>query len=214
MRSGFLLASLALAGCEAREPGNAFERDATRAPESHAAEQDGAVGGTKRMARAATRPTEVRTPRWPSDRDEFARSRLSDAARAEVDRAPVPVLVVNDPKQLASTVVTTGPHWYATSVRDGGLTVALHGTRLAHVHADIPPAQGRSAVRGQPAFVTENEGIVSASWVENGMAYALDVECFDRADARCHGESFVLGLAARLVFVGGLSSADGEGGTP
>jgi hypothetical protein len=124
-----------------------------------------------------------------------------------VDRSPLPALVVGETKLLAATVVTTGPHWYSATARNGGLTMTLHGTRLAHRYAHIPPASGRWSVRGRPAFVTENEGIMSAAWVEDGVAYALDVECHDRDDARCQGEGFVLGLAAKVVFVGGLGGA-------
>ncbi|MBM4376446.1 MAG: hypothetical protein FJ095_15300 [Deltaproteobacteria bacterium] len=158
-------------------------------------------------AKPAAAATEVRTPRWSEPVDEHAVSRMSDAARAEVARSPVPVLAVANAKWLASMVVTTGLHWYATSVRDGELTVSIHGTRLAHVHPEIPPAEGRSRVRGKPAFVTENEGIVSASWLEDGIAYALDVECFDRADARCRSEGYALELGRKLVFVGGRGGA-------
>jgi hypothetical protein len=158
-------------------------------------------------APATAVPTEIRTPRWTERLDEHAVRRMSEASRAEVAQSPVPVLAVADAKWLASMVVTTGPHWYATSVRDGGLTVSIHGTRLAHVHQEIPAAEGRSRVRGKPAFVTENEGIVSASWLEDGIAYALDVECYDRGDARCRSEAFVLELGRKLVFVGGRGGA-------
>lgn len=159
--------------------------------------------GPKIKARTASGKTEVRTPRWSESVEVLAESLLSDTSRAEVKKAPVPALVVNEPKWLAATVVTTGPHWYAASFRDGGLTVSIHGTRLAHLHDDIPPAEGRSSVRGRPAFVTENEAIVSAAWVEDGVAYSLDLECFDRDDRRCRDEAYVLELGGRLVFVGG-----------
>lgn len=48
-----------------------------------------------------------------------------------------------------------------------------------------------------------NEGIRSASFVENGAAYTVDVECASVADARCQSDAFVVELASRLVYVGG-----------
>jgi len=206
MRSRLFIALLGLAACESRTP----SLEEAPPPDPQAAAEAAPVefaATPPREAPPKVAPTDVRTPEWPAERDEFARSRLTDAARVEVDRSPLPALVVAETKLLASTVVTTGPHWYSATSRDGGLTTTLHGTRLAHQHAHIPPASGRSAVRGRPAFVTENEGIVSAAWVEGGVAYALDVECRDRDDARCHGEGFVVGLASRLVFVGGHGGA-------
>ncbi len=81
--------------------------------------------------------------------------------------------------------------------------MSIHGTRLAHEYRDIPPAKGPARVRAQSAFVTQNEGIWSVSWPENGVAYDLDVECESRSDERCKGERFVMGLAEDLHFVGG-----------
>ena len=52
-------------------------------------------------------------------------------------------------------------------------------------------------------FVTVNEGIRTASWMENGAAYSVDVECNDFRDARCQGEDFLLSIVAQLAFVGG-----------
>jgi hypothetical protein len=143
---------------------------------------------------------------WPIRIDERARARLPEQARAEVDKAPVPLLVVDDVGLLRKAVITTGPHWAALSCRHDGITVSLHGTRLSHDYRDIPPAEGTARVRGQAAFITQNEGIWSASWPEHGVAYSLEVECERASDARCRDEHELLELAERLVYVGGEGS--------
>ncbi len=52
-------------------------------------------------------------------------------------------------------------------------------------------------------FVSINEGIRTASWIENGAAYSVDVECSDVRDARCQSEEFLLSIVAQLTYVGG-----------
>jgi len=187
--------ALVVAGCA--ESGNAFDRRPPK-PTPTAVTKATPVDARKAL---------VGTPSWPTSVDGPALKELSEAARRELAHSPVPVLVVDEPKLLRTAVITTGPHWYALSTKDGGLTTALHGTRLAHDYPEIPPARGRSEVRGRPAFITENEGIVSASWLENGVAYSLDLECFERQDTRCQGAAHVTAIANRLRYVGG------EGGT-
>lgn len=189
---GFSLLFLTACG----ESGEALDRlphEPPRAPE--------------KVAPKAARPALVQTVSWSSSIDVPSAKELSDLARSELAHSPVPVLVVAEAKLLRAAILTTGPHWYAVAAKDGGLTVALSGTRLAYDYPEIPTAHGRSTVRGRPAFFTENEGIVSASWVENGVAYALDLECFDRHDARCHGAEYLLTLAEKLRYVGGEGSA-------
>jgi hypothetical protein len=150
----------------------------------------------------------VEVPRWPSPSqiDERARALLSSTARDEITRSPVPALVPHDARLLSDAVVTTGPHWYAVSAKGDGISVALHGTRLAHDYRDIPPARGRSRVRGQDAFITQNEHVWSASWLEHGVAYSLEVECASRGDERCQDDGFLVKLSSELVFVGGEGS--------
>jgi hypothetical protein len=184
--------ALLAAGCA--QPGNGSEGRPSEPPK------------TPTKAPPQARKVVVHTPNWSLPIDERAKSQLSEAARAELARAPVPMLVVDEPALLRAAVVTTGPHWAALSAKDGDLTVVLHGTRLAHDYPEIPEARGKSLVRGRPAFVTENEGIVSASWLEDGVAYSLELECFERSDARCQGDGHLLVLAERLRFVGGEGS--------
>lgn len=204
----FVWVASVLAACEPR--GEVLDGGPPERPAAHPPERPERPSRPKRAEPTATAvPTVVARPTFAEARNDAVAKRLPEAAREELGRSPVPALVVDEPKLLASAVITTGPHWYALSARDGGLTVSLHGTRLAHQHREIPAAKGRDAVRGRPAFFTENEGVVSASWVEDGVAYALDLECHERDDARCRGTAHLAKIAEQLVFVGGALTAGG-----
>jgi hypothetical protein len=88
--------------------------------------------------------------------------------------------------------------------REDGVTVSLQANRLARRHAALPPALGRDVVRGRDAWITQNEGIWSATWTEHGVSYVLEVECARPGeDARCASDAYVRALAEELVFVGG-----------
>lgn len=149
--------------------------------------------------------TSVAVVRWPLpstiDRDAFAG--LDAISASAVRSAPVPVLVVRDPLFARAARVMAGPHWVALAARADGLTVSLSGTRLAHRHPGVASARGRASVRGQPAFVTQNERIWSASWLEYGAAYVLEVECDQPSEARCNDDRKLMELAATLRYVGG-----------
>ncbi len=149
---------------------------------------------------------------WPPPAavDVAARSALPPAARAAVERATVPVLVVNRPEALPRTTIMAKPLWVASSTGFDGVTISLGATRAAHRYRHISPVQGRASVRGKPAFVTQNAGIWSAAWLESGAAYTLEVECGTRPDPRCDDDRFLLELAAKLSYVGGA----GQGGSP
>jgi hypothetical protein len=142
---------------------------------------------------------------WPeaSSIDHKARAALADDARAAVDRAPVPVLVVARPSLLAAAKVIAQPNFYALSAQSEGVTISLQATRIAHKYDHIPPAKGPALVRGKPAFVTQNEAIWSATWTEFGASYVLEVECNTLPDPRCTDDRFVLELAENLAYVGG-----------
>jgi hypothetical protein len=133
--------------------------------------------------------------------------------RALIARSPVPVLAPRE-LQLASPTLVVEGEYFALTGRVDGATISLQGTRAAHRYEGIDPAPGNrelirvSAGAGSPArtvrgFVTTNEGIRTASWIENGAAYSVDVECNESADARCHGDDFLLSIVAQLSFVGG-----------
>lgn len=143
------------------------------------------------------------TVTWPDDSelDGASLSKIDPESRGAIHRSRVPVLV---PRSLASsTRVVSTDAFVAASATIGGATVSVHATRIAHRHDSVPEAQGSHRIRAAHGFVTQNEGIWSASWVEHGAAYAIDVECVEATDARCSSDAYVLELAEDLAYVGG-----------
>lgn len=140
---------------------------------------------------------------WPSGHVDEAALAALGPDRANVARSPVPVLAPKDAR-LEDPKVMIDAEYYAIAGKLSGATISIQGTRLAHKYDTIPPTPGDRPMRGGHGFVTVNEGIRSASFVENGAAYSVDVECADPThDARCTGDAFVLGLVESLVYVGG-----------
>lgn len=147
---------------------------------------------------------------WPA-RDSIDREALAslpEAAVAAVSTSALPVLVPARGDLLTHAVVMTQPRWTALSSRSNGLTVSLHASRAAHHYAHIAPLPGTRAMRGQHGFVGQNRGIWSASWRENGVAYALDIECASLPDPRCDDAAEVLALVEELVYVGGAGATE------
>ncbi len=167
-----------------------------------------------REGNAPTRTTapphqvEVSQPDWqatgPANRT--ALEHLSPAARSKVATAPVPMLVPQRAGLLRAAVVTSGEHFAAFSGTADGINVAIQGTRAAHRHEGIPKTPQDRTLRGQPGRVTRNEMIWTASWIEGGIAYGLDLECIRTDDVRCGDDRLVVELVEELVFVGGEGS--------
>lgn len=148
---------------------------------------------------------------WPAASTTHQAARLSlssDCTRApaEVDallaRAPVPVLA---PQRLVlqKPTLSVGREYYALAGRDQGVTLHTQGTRAATRHADIAPIAGTTSLRGTKGLVTVNEGIRTAAWLENSVAYSVDVECSNAGDPRCQDDTYLLEFVNQLVFVGG-----------
>lgn len=143
----------------------------------------------------------------PAARDEVAREAFPESARIALDDSPVPMLAPPEPARLATAVVTTGPHWAALSTNHEGLNVSLHVSGQAKVYEHIPRFDGTHTVRGKEGFVTQNEGIWSATWIENGVAYSLEIECDDFEMPACSGPEPITELAESLIYVGGRGEA-------
>lgn len=162
-------------------------------------------------AAAQTEPLVVEGPRrsieavtWPrTNVDAAAGATLSPASREAARRSPVPVLVPKDKPLLEALSVMSEAHWYAAHVRAGGVTVNVSATRVAHHVQGVAPAVGPEALRGQQGFVTQNEGIWSATWIENGASYVASVECDRHDDSRCASDAFLRSLVEGLAYVGG-----------
>jgi hypothetical protein len=161
--------------------------------------------------------TNVVTPKvtWPAQatRDDRAFASLGDAAHATelLGRSPVPVLA---PTNLSTfeqrPTFVVGAEYYALTLHiaspaggvSGGATIAITGKRAAHRYDNIAPITGDRALRNTRGFVSVNEGIRTSSWIENGAAYSIDIECADASDARCASDAFVVELIEHLGFAG------------
>lgn len=131
--------------------------------------------------------------------------RLPADAKKLVRKATVPVLVPPDGVKPESIVVIVEPEFYAVSAKtETGASISVQGTRSRVRYDDVPAAAGRTQLHeGLRGFVTENEGIHVASWVENEVAYSVDLECASPDDALCKDDEGVIQMAKQLVFVGG-----------
>lgn len=154
----------------------------------------------------------VSEPDWSGGVDEQALSLLSPGARGEVAKSKVPVLAPSAGELAASAIVTAGPVYVAVSSSAAGVTLTLHGTKLAYHYAKVSPAIGDRELRGTKGWVTRESGIWSASWTERGVAWMLDLECATPSDGRCADEHFLLDRVADLSYVGGEGAE--RGGRP
>jgi len=147
----------------------------------------------------ASANTNVITPKivWPaaSTRDDRAFAALGAGSkeddsrvRALLARSPVVVLAPTNVTFKRPTFVV-GPEYYALTGHVDGATIAIQGKRAAHRYDDIAPIPGDHALRGGRGFVSVNEGIRTSSWIENGAAYSVDVECSEATDERCSSEA-------------------------
>ncbi len=167
--------------------------------------EDAPPAPSKARPTAAPRIVDVEV-RWPaaSAIDQAVLAKLSDDARAVVRRAPVPVLVVDEGDMAASATLMAEKRWFALSTRGDSVIVSVHASKAAHRYPGMETAgRGRHRVRGHDAWVTQNEAIWSAAWIENGVAYSLELECAALPDPRCDSEDYLMQLAGKLAFVGG-----------
>lgn len=198
-----------LSGCDAPPPA---------APGDEAQARDAAVGGSAagdadapgdlavarpKKAKVIGGESVARTIAWPeaSTIDPALRDRLAAASRHAADDAALPVLVPIESTDRGH--LTVGDGWYAFSTRDGDTTVSVQGSARARIHAGIGRADPMHVVRGQGAFVSNNEGIWVVSWLEHGAAYSLELECDDPRAPACEGPARAVEIATNLGLVGG-----------
>lgn len=166
------------------------------------------LAGCQGDTRDRREPREVRAtsaaPLTLAPVDRAALAALAPDARQAVTRATMPVLALADAR-FATQAFVVEPAFYAQSAKANGLTIAIQGTKPSVRVDGVPATTGDRRVRGGAGFVSENEGIRTATFVENGIAYAVDVECERRDDTRCTEDTFVLEIASALAYVGGGS---------
>lgn len=184
----------------------AAKASAASAPLSTSAVRGRLIGG-ERVERVVQWPT--------SPPDARARAGLQAATLAAIERSPVPVLTPGtggwDEPMIASPRGRKGPGFgYALSTHAGGRTLSLHGSRVATLIPGIGRHAGPERLRGTDGFITDNDGVKSATWIEHGVAYALDVECEDRRARGCDVPALRAEVEA-LVYVGGAGQ---QGGVP
>jgi hypothetical protein len=71
------------------------------------------------------------------------------------------------------------------------------------VCSGVVPQPGPHTLREHEAFVSRNEGIWNATWIEHGVAYDLGLECAPVDAPPCDDQANVEALAEGLVYVGG-----------
>jgi hypothetical protein len=90
---------------------------------------------------------------------------------------------------------------YSLTRRDERTTLSLTGSVVNRDEAAIetPPRAPAGVLRGVPVYVTENDGIKTATWIEKGTAYALDIECTSAKDTRCTSPDYIMSVLKGLV---------------
>lgn len=143
------------------------------------------------------------TAQPPSNTSAIAQ--LPAAQQAAVKQAKVTVLVPPVAQPMAESNVAVQDTHYSLTQPATGLTMSLTGSvatvRRPESGAIGPPPAAAGTVRGVPVYVSENEGIKTATWIENGTAYALDLECASADDKRCVSSDYILDLVRSLVNV-------------
>ncbi len=196
----FAIGLVALVGLAPTACASQFEDLEPRAGEASEAERE---APTPRRGKTVGGVPVQRLVEWPATGpDASALTGLSDELRRQIDAAPLPVMV---PAQswLTQPVLSIGDRWYAFAFRRDGMSLNLQASGQARIHEGIRGATPTDRVRDLPGFVTSNEGIVSASWIEHGVAYSLELECASPRAPECTQPRFLLEVAAQLRYVGG-----------
>jgi hypothetical protein len=91
--------------------------------------------------------------------------------------SPVPVLLPDNRKALASAEPTIGQHWYAVMLTVDGREVTIEGDRVARdvESAELTPTTQDS---NSPSYrLSQTHGVLTLSFTRFGVAYTVDVEC-------------------------------------
>lgn len=156
----------------------------------------------------------MRVPAWPpvAAIDAALRERMPNELRAAVDRSPVPVLVPADPTWLAQARMHSpdgpGSYGYALSLTLADSTVSVQASRIATLLPHVGHVRGNRRIRGGDGWFSDNDGIRTASWIEHGVAYSLDLECHAPDGPACAPANLER-LVRELVYVGGAGSVGG-----
>lgn len=144
---------------------------------------------------------------WPSldEAGSSMRSILPEELLAQIDAAPLPVLLPADLSSSSPLRISSSSNSLAVSVRTAERPFVLYGSRVFHAIPDLPvesssETQLVSRDREHRATISGDEGVWTAAWNEFGVAYMLRMGCSD-SDVDC--EDRIRERVAALVFVGG-----------
>jgi hypothetical protein len=196
---------IGLCGCSSVEHGG--ERGGALALERSAEIPAATTGNKPQRGRVLGGERAARVIAWPAAEriDHVARARYDAGLQARIDDAPIPVLA--PPEAGARAVLTSGPSWYALTVHGDGYLLHTHGSGEARVHPHVRTFEPTHPMRDGAGFVTRNEEIWSASWIEHGVAYSFEIECDRRAVTWCDDERAFMTRLESLVYVGGRGGA-------
>lgn len=156
----------------------------------------------------------MRAPSWPPNEALASelRERLPAGLREAVDRCPVPVLVPADAAALAQATMhsprAADSYGYALAVPLADRHVSVQASRIATLLPHIGHTRGNRRIRGGDGWYSSNDGIRTASWIEHGVAYSLDLECRDPEGPAC-SEAALEALVRDLAYVGGAGPVGG-----
>lgn len=185
-----------VAACSVAGPSPAGDVDSERAAQVPVAakqpQRGKLIGGEKAR----------RTIAWPEDTttNQIARARYGAQVHDTLARPAIPVLAPAEPADRV--VATSGPTWYALSVHGDGYVLHTTGSSEARVYPHIRVAEPTHPMRVAGGFLTRNEDIWAASWIENGAAYSFEVECDRRVVSWCDDEAAVLQRVEALAYIG------------
>jgi murein DD-endopeptidase MepM/ murein hydrolase activator NlpD len=131
-------------------------------------------------------------------------SALPAAEAAKLRTSPVPVLLLRNPNDFADAQFDVTEMYYSAFFNDQAHSISIQGSRLRNSHRLRSPS-GRvlNRIRATRGFITQSQGIWTASWKEFGAAYLVTIECTHRQDTRCKSADYITRLANSLVYVGG-----------
>ena len=129
----------------------------------------------------------------------FNDSQLSKQQEQALKKATLPLLLPNQPKLIATGIMSAGPDWYAASMKHEGFSVVVSGSTR---HVTVPGVEvpNLPEYRKQDLRVTRAEGIAELAFKAYGAIYTISVECEDpENDKHCKNDSYILELANELL---------------
>ena len=140
-------------------------------------------------AGAATAPASFRSAPQRAGKQVDA---LTIDQRATLHKTEAKVLLPTNSSWLKRAFITADTHWYTASIDEDGYTIVIEGNSKSIAHPEIRAAFATSPPTRQSPRISRNELIVEASFVEDGTAYSIEVECvLPDKNPRCTNDTFI-----------------------